>query len=620
MSVIASGAYLQNRYLVLQPLGRGGLSQTFDIQDGDTVKVLKVLNLQRLESETGRQKAIALFQREAQVLSRLNHPGIPKVAPDGYFVLEGTESSAPGELHCLVMEKIIGQNLEQWLAAHPDSPLDQPTAIAWLRQLLVILETIHGLGLIHRDIKPANIMLKPDGQLVLIDFGGVREVTETYLRNVTGTGLISPGYTPPEQAEGKAVQQSDYFALGRTFVHLLTGQHPLDYDRDSRSGKLLWTAHAPQVTPPFAELIDYLMALMPGRRPQTVPLILKYLDDLTPPPAIAPPPIKHRSIPVTTAPRRQRGFFGLLRPAAPLPNPWCQLALRRTLTGHQESVSAIAISPDSHYLVSASHDKTVKIWSLTSKQVLQTLTGHSERVTDVAIHPDGGSLVSSSQDMTLRRWSLPAGILQQTLTEHRHRVTAVAFSPNGRWLLSISGRETHIWSAQTGRRLRSLREHSADTVRAIAFRGDSKCCAIGYLDGTIECWQLAAGQRVQTLSNHAGGVTSVAFSPNGQWFAANIGRTVHLWDAQTFTPLRTLETAADGSFAIAFSPDSRVLASAGDRAIVLWDPQTGTALHRLEGHTAPIRTLAFCPNGTSLASGSQDGAIKLWLPSPSKTR
>ncbi|MDX2240973.1 MAG: serine/threonine-protein kinase [Leptolyngbyaceae cyanobacterium bins.302] len=618
MSLVYPGACLQNRYHVLQPLGKGGLSQTYDVEDVGTIKVLKVLNLQRFDNQEGKQKAIALFQREADVLSRLDFPGIPRVEADGYFVL-GEPGQEP--IYCLVMEKIVGQDLEQWLEARNNEPIAQTQAVSWLRQLVIILETLHQAGLIHRDIKPANIMLRPDGQLFLIDFGGVREVTETYLRNITGTGLISPGYTPPEQAEGKAVLQSDYFALGRTVVHLLTGKHPLDFERDLRTGKLLWYGSALQITKPFADLIDYLMAIMPGRRPQTAQLILKYLDEIeasviastTIPKlmgAIAVPQPANR-------PRRNflHGLTQMFRPALAV-DPWEKVAFRRTLTGHTDVVSAIAISPDSQLLVSASHDTTIRLWSLQSKNLVQTLVGHRDRLTDVAISPNGQLLASCSHDKMIQLWSLPEGALQQTLAGHAHKINALSFSPNGRILLSISGRETKVWSVQTGRLLHSFAEHRSDTVRAIAFNGDGKVCAIGYLNGTIEFWNPASGQLLRTIANQTGGVTSVAFSPDGRLFASSIGRTLQLWDAKTWEPLRTLDSSVDGSFSIAFSPNSRMLASGGDRDIRLWNPATGQLLHRLFGHTGTIRTLAFSPNGHCLASGSQDKTIKLWLPIP----
>ncbi|MBE9130126.1 serine/threonine protein kinase, partial [Coleofasciculus sp. LEGE 07081] len=281
---------LQNRYRVLRVLGKGGFAETFEVDDCGSLKVLKALSLNHFYRRDAKEKAVSLFQREAAVLSRLQHPGIPKVEPDGYFTVpEGSEEP----LHCLVMEKIDGVNLKQWRLKWGNRTLSEEQAITWLRQLAQILEQLHQQELIHRDIKPSNIMLRSNGQLALIDFGAVREVTDTYLQrqkeNVTGTVIISSGYTPPEQAEGHAVAQSDFFALGRTFVFLLTGKSPIDFDRHSRTGKLLWRESAPHISPELADLMDYLMAAFPGQRPQTPQMILRCIEEIVSPPPPLPP-------------------------------------------------------------------------------------------------------------------------------------------------------------------------------------------------------------------------------------------------------------------------------------------------------------------------------------------
>lgn len=140
---------------------------------------------------------------------------------------------------------------------------------------------LHQSELFHRDIKLSNIMLKSDGQLGLIDFGTVRQVTNTYLAKIGGglevTGIVSPGYTPLEQVNGKAVPQSDFYALGRCLVHLLTGTHPLDFPEDAQTGELLWRNHVPQVETWLADLIDDLIAPFPGKRPLNTQEILQRL-------------------------------------------------------------------------------------------------------------------------------------------------------------------------------------------------------------------------------------------------------------------------------------------------------------------------------------------------------
>lgn len=267
---------LQEGYKVIKPLNKGGFGRTFEITNGQENKVLKIL----LKNKT---KLVTLFKREAEVLATLRHPGIPRVEKNGYFVFFPRNSDKP--LHCLIMEKIAGVNLQQWLKQTDNQAISQELAIDWLNQLLEILDQIHKKKYFHRDIKPSNIMLRPSGQLVLIDFGGVRKITDTYVHKLAAdkiTGFVSHGYTPAEQIEGRAVPQSDFFALGRSFVYLLTGKYPLDFPIEPQSGKLVWRDQAPQITSLMGGLINYLMAPFPQKRPQNIQEIKKCLSEIEP--------------------------------------------------------------------------------------------------------------------------------------------------------------------------------------------------------------------------------------------------------------------------------------------------------------------------------------------------
>lgn len=263
---------INSRYRLLtplRPLATHTYTDIFEVDDGGTRKIMKVL-------KTSSPHLVEMFEREAFTLQLLHHPGIPTVDIDDYFSVRINDDSE--ELYCLVMEKIAGDNLEQWITKH--GRISQTLALQWLRQLIEILQVVHENHFFHRDIKPSNIMVKPDGQLVLIDFGTARSITETYfpklkLHNVTA--VISGGYTPPEQIDGKATPQSDFYALGRTFVYLLTGKHPTELPINSKTNKLIWRDKAPQIFSPLADFIDELMEAAPAKRPLNTNTILPYL-------------------------------------------------------------------------------------------------------------------------------------------------------------------------------------------------------------------------------------------------------------------------------------------------------------------------------------------------------
>ena len=235
-----SSLLLKQRYRAMKVLGGGGFGKTYEASDlGKQTKVIKVLI-------NNSPKAVELFQREAEVLSQLNNPGIPKVEPNSYIVFRPANSQEP--VHCLVMEKIEGMNLRDYVK-RLGHPIDFDTAERWLQELVTILQAVHNRGILHRDIKPQNIIFKPDGRLALIDFGAVREGTGTEFASTTGSGsgtevashmaggtsVVSRGYTPPEQMNGEALKQSDFYSLGRTFVFLLTGKEPSEIPYDAHT-------------------------------------------------------------------------------------------------------------------------------------------------------------------------------------------------------------------------------------------------------------------------------------------------------------------------------------------------------------------------------------------------
>jgi len=267
---------LLGRYRVMRLLSdKTGFGKVYEAYEQDTPKIVKVLK-EELSSDA---KAVELFQKEAAVLRQLDHPGIPN--EDSYFQYQTRMGLV---LHCIAMEKIEGPNLEAWLKQQQNRPISQDQAIAWLKQLAEILRLVHGKQYLHRDIKPSNIMIRADGQLVLIDFGTAREVTRTYLAKVSSgaggiTAIMSSGYTAPEQMNGLAVPQSDFFALGRTFVFLLTGHHPLDL-YDAYHNMLDWRNHATHVSPLLLNFIDWLMAREVSQRPANAQEILRRLAEI----------------------------------------------------------------------------------------------------------------------------------------------------------------------------------------------------------------------------------------------------------------------------------------------------------------------------------------------------
>ncbi|MCA2629079.1 MULTISPECIES: serine/threonine-protein kinase, partial [unclassified Microcystis] len=454
--LLLNGKYRVSR-LLSDTTGFGVVYEAFE---GFTAKILKVLQ----EKWNNEPKAVELFKREYDVLlelSRQNVTGVPRA--DAYFQYSTREGKI---LHCLVMEKVEGINLEQWLKQY--DKLSQKRALKWLREITLILDKIHQQNWLHRDIKPPNIMLRNSGELVLIDFGTAREETQTYHQKVKGqqvTGITSAGYTPNEQQHGQAVIQSDFHALGRTFVHLLTGKHPLEI-YDAVNDVLSWREETENIHPLLLDFIDELMGRLPKNRPANTRVILQRLDEIERQLKL-PPITPNRPSP---PPNPQPVVTQKQPPVIPKINPSVS-PLDKTLTGHSETVFSVAYSPDGRYLASGSKDKTIKIWEVATGKGLRTLTGHSGVVLSVAYSPDGRYLASGSQDKTIKIWEVATGKVR-TLTGHYMTFWSVAYSPDGRYLASGSGDKTiKIWEVETGKELRTLTGHSIG-VLSVAYSPD----------------------------------------------------------------------------------------------------------------------------------------------------
>ncbi|GAB4199905.1 MAG: hypothetical protein Fur006_51000 [Coleofasciculaceae cyanobacterium] len=217
-------------------------------------------------------------------------------------------------------------------------------------------------------------------------------------------------------------------------------------------------------------------------------------------------------------------------------------------------------------------DQTVKLWDVSTGEVLRTLQGHSSQVWAVAFSPDGNTLASGSFDQTVKLWDVSTGEVLRTLQGHTNFVWAIAFSPDGKLL------------------------------------------ARGSEDQLVKFWDVNTGECLQTLQGHGSRIVSIAFSPQGQLLATgSIDRTVKLWDVRDGKCVKTLQGHSNWIWSVAFSPDGQTLASSSeDQSIKLWDVSTGECLKTLQGHCSKVVSIAFSPDGQTLASSSQDETIKLW--------
>nr|WP_290228321.1 serine/threonine-protein kinase [Trichocoleus desertorum] len=236
-----------DRYRILEVLGQGGIGTTYKAEDLQTQQqvALKALSLRRIND----WKVLELFEREARVLSYLQHPAIPRYL--NYFQVDTPEN----RWFYLVQELAAGRSLAQWVKE--GWRIGEPEAKQLAIQVLEVLSYLHSLTppVIHRDIKPQNIIRRSDGQIFLVDFGAVQDTyRDTLTQGSTVVGTY--GYMAPEQFRGKAVPATDLYGLGGTLLFLLTHQSPADLPQ--RRLKIDIRA-CTQLSPTFADWLDQML-------------------------------------------------------------------------------------------------------------------------------------------------------------------------------------------------------------------------------------------------------------------------------------------------------------------------------------------------------------------------
>ncbi len=255
---LSSGNKLAGRYRVLEKLGEGSFAETFLSEDEhlpDAYRcVIKKLKTE-VEEEAKLKIAKRLFDEEARTLHQLgSHPNIPQLL--AHF-------EEDGEFY-LVEEYVEGISLYQELST--GQKWSESYVIKLAKDLLDVLKFVHQKQVIHRDIKPSNIIRREkDGQIFLIDFGAVKQVTSQVTDENTmapHTVIVgTPGYMPGEQLRGSPRMSSDVFAVGMIAVYALTGLNPAlgQVPEDEQTAEIIWRDRA-SVSPEFAAIIDKMVA------------------------------------------------------------------------------------------------------------------------------------------------------------------------------------------------------------------------------------------------------------------------------------------------------------------------------------------------------------------------
>ncbi|KAI9277258.1 guanine nucleotide-binding protein subunit beta-2-like 1 [Phascolomyces articulosus] len=307
------------------------------------------------------------------------------------------------------------------------------------------------------------------------------------------------------------------------------------------------------------------------------------------------------------------------------------LTLRGTLEGHGNWVTAIATTSEAPDMVlSASRDKSVIVWHLTRDEVnygvpRKSLLGHNHFVQDLAISSDGQFALSASWDKTLRLWDLNTGTTTRRFVGHTSDVLSVSFSADNRQIVSGSrDKSIKLWNTLGECKFQLTEDGHQDWVSCVRFSPNPANPVIvsGGWDKIVKIWDLTKLKLRTNFIGHNGYVNTVTVSPDGS-LCASAGKdgVVMLWDLNDSKHLYSLE-AGDVVNALTFSPNRYWLCAATASSIKVWDLENKSLVDELRPEFNQVGkrkardpecvSIAWSADGSTLFSGYTDNLIRVW--------
>ncbi|HWG43955.1 MAG TPA: WD40 repeat domain-containing serine/threonine-protein kinase [Gemmataceae bacterium] len=286
----------------------------------------------------------------------------------------------------------------------------------------------------------------------------------------------------------------------------------------------------------------------------------------------------------------------------------------RRFEGHAGDVIDVAFSGDGKRALTASADKSVRLWDVASGETIHILNGHTQMVWSVAFSPDGKRAVSAGYDSTVRVWDLDKGEQLRAITGYPGAVRRAVFTADGRQVIAAGmGKSVRRCDAMTGAEVSQYAGSQADNYcLALAPKGDVVLAGEG--DNIVHCWNVADGRELDPYKGSISHVYALDCSHDGQLIAAAGGDpVVRIWRASDRTLLHSLAGHSAQVNAVRFTPDGRLLSASHDQTVRLWDMATGRELARFYGpEGCKMLSVAVSPDGRHFLSGGSDKMMRLW--------
>jgi WD40 repeat protein len=309
--------------------------------------------------------------------------------------------------------------------------------------------------------------------------------------------------------------------------------------------------------------------------------------------------------------------------AAPLEGP---PILQIDTGGHKAIIRDVIFTKDGRYLVSASDDKTVRVWDVRTGDIERYIRGqigkgHEGGIYAAALSPDNRWLAVGGYPSKwgIRLIDFATGRVRRLLEGHENVIFGLAFSRDSRLLISGSADDTaRLWDTATGTSLHTLRGHK-DHIYAVAFSPDGRLAVTGSFDHTLRLWRVSDGSLVRTLAGHEDKVKSVAFTPDGKYLlSGSYDNTIRLWDGVSGRFIKVLARQNRNLASLSITPDSKhVLTGSGQTRSGqftnnVFSIPDGDRIAQFDKHANIVLATAISPDGATAATGGAEEEIWLW--------
>ena len=305
---------------------------------------------------------------------------------------------------------------------------------------------------------------------------------------------------------------------------------------------------------------------------------------------------------------------------------------RAVLAGHNQAITSLQVSTESDLLVSGSRDRTALVWRLPKQQEnwateYTRLVGHNHFVSGVSFSSDASHLLTCSWDKTIRLWDLSTRSTKKLFLDHKKDVLAATFSPSNRRIISCArDKSVRVWNILGECKVSVDGDAWATSVACTsADEEETKLTiAVGYWDGKVKVFEITDKCEPRyTIDAHQGRVSSVGFTPDGQWLiTAGSDRKVCLWSVANGQKTMSFTAPAPVN-AIACCPSKAWVCAATYEGIAVWDIQAKTMIDLVQpdfkplgkreaGRTPDCTAIAWQEDGAVLYSGYNNGEIRVW--------